>query len=218
MTHSHSRTVKHSLLPLAVAITLAGCATSKGVHWRYVPEPAGPQTAPWHPTEVPAAEPIAPPSAPEQASSDASSAPADSSPSEVPEPRPAEAPWTPYQTKDGSDQGAGRAVIALRTSAERARASGDYAQAISALERALRIDSRNPNVWSDLAQVYLDQKMYEQAENMAQKSISLSGGSLELEARNQQMISIIRQARGGVAPLPSTQGSATGVMKAADGG
>ncbi|MEJ2154345.1 MAG: tetratricopeptide repeat protein [Desulfobacteraceae bacterium] len=44
------------------------------------------------------------------------------------------------------------------------------------LERAVRIEPRNPLLWQELARVQLEQGQYRQAENMAAKSNTLAGG------------------------------------------
>lgn len=88
------------------------------------------------------------------------------------------------------------AVLALSQQADAARKAGHPEQAESALGRALRIEPRNAFVWQSLAALHLSQKLYELAENEAQKSTSLGRGNLYLEAANWRIVADARQARG----------------------
>jgi predicted Zn-dependent protease len=63
----------------------------------------------------------------------------------------------------------------------------------ASLERALRIEPRNPVLWQELARVRLDQGQYRQAENLAAKSNALAGDDKRLRPENWR---IIGQARG----------------------
>ena len=73
---------------------------------------------------------------------------------------------------------------------------GQYDQAAASLERALRHDAKNAEVWSKLAEVRLLQNEYAQAENTALKSNALSDGDKPLMARNWRLISKSRRLRG----------------------
>ena len=54
---------------------------------------------------------------------------------------------------------------------------GQYDQAAASLERALRHDAKNADIWSKLAEVRLLQQDYSQAESTALKSNALSNGN-----------------------------------------
>jgi tetratricopeptide (TPR) repeat protein len=77
-----------------------------------------------------------------------------------------------------------RPVLALVEKAEAQRAAGDLAGAAATLERALRIERRNPNLWNRLAQVRLDQGDYAQARSLAAKSDALAGDAPGLRRDN----------------------------------
>ena len=53
--------------------------------------------------------------------------------------------------------------------------AGDLAGAEASLERALRIDSRNPQIWLELSRLRLMEGNFEQAENLSRKALSLAG-------------------------------------------
>ena len=72
----------------------------------------------------------------------------------------------------------------------------DYARASTTLERALRIEPRNPLLWQKLAAIRIDQQQYEQAENLAKKSNALSQGDRDLRRENWQLISKARSMKG----------------------
>jgi len=88
------------------------------------------------------------------------------------------------------------AVVALLDTAEVQANSGDLDAAAVTLERAIRIDSRNPILWHHLAQVRLAEGESVQAEQLATKSNSLAAGNYALQARNWQLIAEARRNRG----------------------
>src|SRR3546814_20444286 len=75
------------------------------------------------------------------------------------------------------------------------RKAGQPDQAAGTLERALRIEPRNYFVWSALAQAYLAQKNYAQAESMAQKSNALARGNVYVALENWKTISAAASAQ-----------------------
>ena len=109
-------------------------------------------------------------------------------PSPVSEPAPAPAAAT------GS-----AAVASLVTSARADAAAGRLVQAAASLERALRIEPRNPRLWQELARVRLKQGEYAQAENVAARSNSWAGDDSGLRAENWRLIAQARDARGDAA-------------------
>lgn len=86
------------------------------------------------------------------------------------------------------------AVLALLDSANQQSRSGKLDGAAAALERALRIDSRNAEIWQRLAAVRLQQGQFGLASSLAAKSISLAGNDIDLIERNE---TIIEQAKRG---------------------
>jgi len=89
-----------------------------------------------------------------------------------------------------------RAVIALLDRAHTDNASGQREAAGASLERALRIEPRNPWLWLELAQVRLAQGQYAQAITLARKSNSFAGHQPRAQAENWQVIGKARVAQG----------------------
>ena len=75
-------------------------------------------------------------------------------------------------------------------------ASGRLSNAAASLERALRIEPRNPRLWQELARVRLKQGDYAQAEGVAARSNAWAGGDALLRAENWRLIAQAREARG----------------------
>jgi cytochrome c-type biogenesis protein CcmH/NrfG len=75
-------------------------------------------------------------------------------------------------------------------------AAGRLANAAASLERALRIEPRNPRLWQELARVRLKQGDYAQAEGVAARSNSWAGADNALRAENWRLIAQAREARG----------------------
>jgi Flp pilus assembly protein TadD len=88
------------------------------------------------------------------------------------------------------------AVLALLDRAEHQANAGDLGSAAATLERAIRIDSRNPVLWHHLASVRFAEGEFVQAENLAAKSNSLAPGNRALQIRNWLLIADARRSRG----------------------
>jgi predicted negative regulator of RcsB-dependent stress response len=88
------------------------------------------------------------------------------------------------------------AVIALLNKAGDQSAAGQMDEACENLERALRIEPRNPLLWHELARIRLAQGQYRQAENMAAKSNMLAGSDRYLKSRNWRIIGEARNRLG----------------------
>jgi len=73
---------------------------------------------------------------------------------------------------------------------------GRLANAAASLERALRIEPRNPRLWQELSRVRLLQRDYVQAESCAARSNSWAGSDDALRADNWRLIAQAREARG----------------------
>ena len=59
----------------------------------------------------------------------------------------------------------------------------DYSKAIVLLERAIRLSPRDPNLWIRLSEGYLNNEMFELAEQYARKAIVLSRQDKETQRR-----------------------------------
>jgi tetratricopeptide (TPR) repeat protein len=190
----------NKLIPLTLALaTLAGCAYDGGeapVEERTVSGRPGLRHPPTHKhpprvedsgVEVYAAPKSAPAPKPEPA------------PTEVIPPEPVAPPETrerPHTSfAERFPDSANAAVVALVDNADQQAAAGKPDSAAAAIERALRIEPRNATLWRRLAELRLSQRQPEQAENLAQKSNSLAGGDLRLQAANWRLIAEARTAR-----------------------
>lgn len=87
-------------------------------------------------------------------------------------------------------------MAALLESADKYVKSKQLDKAGAALERALRIEPRNPGIWHDLAQIRLHQGQYQQAESLASKSNNLAEGNRGLQSRNWKIIGVARKSAG----------------------
>src|SRR5437773_11833584 len=88
------------------------------------------------------------------------------------------------------------AIAGLLDGARADAASGRLVNAAASLERALRIEPRNPRLWQELARVRLKQGDYAQAESTAARSNSWAGSDNALRAENWRLIAHAREARG----------------------
>jgi predicted Zn-dependent protease len=88
------------------------------------------------------------------------------------------------------------AVAGLMESARADAAAGKLSTAAASIERALRIEPRNPRLWQELARVRLQQTQFTQAENIAARSNSFAGSDNALRAENWRLIAQAREARG----------------------
>src|SRR2546425_3648447 len=112
-------------------------------------------------------------------------------PVQIPEPAPvpAPAPAPPLRAENV-------AIAGLMDTARADAAAGRLANAAATLERALRIEPRNPRLWQELARVRLKQGQYAQAESVAARSNSWAGSDNALRAENWRLIAEAREARG----------------------
>ncbi len=174
--------LRWSLAALLLAL-LGGCASSVGERTTRYPEQPPAQTGIG--TVRPAPQPTAPaPNLPIPIT------PGNGSPVAIAPP-----PKAPEYPKS-AEAISGQAVLSLMKQAREARAAGKFDQASGALERAQRIEPRNYFVWSALSRVYLDKKLYDNAESVAMKSNSLARGNIYVELENWKVISEAREAQG----------------------
>jgi len=116
-------------------------------------------------------------------------------PERGPEPQPEPAPEAPPAAAPPPHK-ENVAIAGLMESARSASASGDLSGAAASLERALRIEPRNPRLWQELARVRLKQGQFAQAESVAARSNSWAGEDRGLRAENWRLIAESRRARG----------------------
>ncbi len=88
------------------------------------------------------------------------------------------------------------AVQELLADATGAETSGDYNQAAVLLERALRIQPRNPEILQQMAEIQLQQRDYGQALNFAVRSYDIGPRVGEICNRNWRTISVAREHLG----------------------
>lgn len=79
-------------------------------------------------------------------------------------------------------------VVALMTDADKSRASGQLDNAAALLERAIRIQPRNAELWHRLAAIRLEQHQPGLARDLARKSSLLAQGDPVLREKNQAII------------------------------
>jgi tetratricopeptide (TPR) repeat protein len=85
------------------------------------------------------------------------------------------------------------AVLALVSEAETSSRSGDLESAVVTIERALRIDSRNPVLTYKLAALRLKQSKPRLAEDLAKKAALLSANDKALKKKSWLLISEARR-------------------------
>ena len=72
--------------------------------------------------------------------------------------------------------------------AEKQRRQGNLDMAAATLERGLRLAPKDPFLWSQLAEVRLQQNNYQQARTLAAKSSSLAGSNSTITNKNNWII------------------------------
>lgn len=71
--------------------------------------------------------------------------------------------------------GSAEAIRELVENSRSSRASGDYSQALATIERAIRIEPRNPYLWIELGETHLSRGNAQQAAATARKAMSVAG-------------------------------------------
>jgi tetratricopeptide (TPR) repeat protein len=102
------------------------------------------------------------------------------------------------------------AVLALTNEAQAALENGDLDSAATSLERAIRIQPRNPVLWHELAEVRLKQQQPGLAEDLAKRSNSHAKGNSALIRANWTIIAEARRLKG------DAEGAADAQRKAGD--
>jgi Tfp pilus assembly protein PilF len=83
--------------------------------------------------------------------------------------------------------------------------AGRLGNAAASMERAIRLEPKNPRLWQELARLRLNQRDYVQAENVAMKSNTLIRGDYAMRAANWDIIALAREARGDLAGARSAR-------------
>ena len=164
--------LRHTLI-VAVALLAASCQSLVGPPYQAPQQPA-PGQHPGPPPATPQGAPgaVAPqPPAPPQ-----------------PVPPPPQPPTHQFQL--------GAAANALVQQASRQAASGDPQLAQSTLERALRIEPRNPLLWIMLGQAHQSERQYELAGSMGRKAVQLATGDPRAQASAWRLVGDSLRARG----------------------
>lgn len=106
-----------------------------------------------------------------------------------------EAPVRAPSESDDQPQ-ASPAVVALLETAREQAAAGQDEQAAANLERALRIEPKNPWLWHRLGVLRLQQGNYQAAIDLAHKSNALAAGNRRLMAGNWELLARAYSALG----------------------
>jgi Flp pilus assembly protein TadD len=81
----------------------------------------------------------------------------------------------------------------LTDEAEREQRQGNLSRAVTILERALRIEPRNPHLWNRLAQMHLQQKSFKLAGDLAARSNALTKKGAAIRHDNWLIIADVRR-------------------------
>jgi tetratricopeptide (TPR) repeat protein len=158
---------------LGVVVAASAACTSLGVAPSR-PAPATTAPAPLPPAEnAPAPEPTPLPS-PFPLPPDAPSAPRPTTNSPVLVPRPQ------------SDASSASSLLLEQSRVQ--RAAGSLPAARASLERALRLDPNNPEVWIEIGELELQSGNNAQAATMARKALTLTGRDFRLNARAERLL------------------------------
>ena len=88
------------------------------------------------------------------------------------------------------------ATQALIASAEASSQTSDYATAINYLERAIRLEPRNPRLWINIGQAYLNNAELANASQHLRKAIALASGDEDLTREAWLAYADLREAQG----------------------
>jgi tetratricopeptide (TPR) repeat protein len=128
-------------------------------------------------------------------------APAPPPPATTPAPRPAPPPAAPAPAPPRQDPGPSARAAAPRPSSDASsasdalvaqsraqRAAGSVPAAKASLERALRLDPNNAEIWIELGELELSVGNRAQAATMARKALTLTGRDVRLAARAERLL------------------------------
>lgn len=100
------------------------------------------------------------------------------------------------------------AVLMLVEQARAETAENKLQSAVATIERAQRIEPRNPWLWQELARLHFAQGDHAQAESLAARSNTWAGSDWALHAANWRLIGAARAARGDVAGAQAAEARA----------
>ncbi len=89
-------------------------------------------------------------------------------------------------------------VAGLQKDAIELNRTGESAKAAAILERAIRIQPRNPALWQQLAEVRYTQKQYRQAESLALRSNQYASRAPDIRRTNWLLIAKARKQTGNI--------------------
>lgn len=92
-----------------------------------------------------------------------------------------------------------QAVLMLVEQARAEAAENKLQSAVATIERAQRLEPRNPWLWQELARLHLAQGNHAQAESLAARSNTWAGSDRALLIANWRLIGAARAARGDAA-------------------
>ncbi|MBI5612862.1 MAG: hypothetical protein HY942_07345 [Gammaproteobacteria bacterium] len=122
-------------------------------------------------------------------------------------------PTTPEEELARTPVSRNNAVVALADAARADVAAEKYPGAASALERALRIEPRNPRLWHELGRIKLHEGDYRQAAGMAARSNTWAGENKMLRAANWRLIGEAKRADGDEAGARAAFGKADTLIR-----
>lgn len=97
------------------------------------------------------------------------------------------------------------AVVALLNDADQYAITGKNQEAVASIERAIRIEPKNPVLWHKLGKVRLQEGKWDQAIAMAKKSNVLAAGNRLLQSENWMIIAKAKEGQGDVAGASHAQ-------------
>jgi tetratricopeptide (TPR) repeat protein len=103
---------------------------------------------------------------------------------------------SPWRAQPPATEGSQGAVDKLLAEASIQQRNAQPVEAAGLLERALRIEPRNAQIWHRLASVRMTQGQYRQAAALAAKSNSLASHDFPMQARNWRLIADARERLG----------------------
>src|SRR3972149_315140 len=115
------------------------------------------------------------------------------------EERSEELPPAELSVQQSREQTSSPAVVALLDDADKYATTGKKQEAVASIERALRIDPKNPLLWHKLGQVRLQEGNWDQAIAMAKKSSVLAPGNRLLQSENWMIIARASEGKGDTA-------------------
>lgn len=94
----------------------------------------------------------------------------------------------PEQVEAETGSGSAEAVRELVASSRKSRTSGDYSRALADIERAIRIEPRNPYLWLELGETQLARDDPRQAAATARKALSVAGTDAAAKAAAEALL------------------------------